>query len=267
MTKKGSGGGGPPPFLVKTHRLVEDEATDEVISWGAKGASFVVWKPAEFASEFLPVHFKHNNFSSFVRQLNTYGFRKVVPDKWEFANVNFRRGEQGLLCHIRRRKAKDHKTTAHLPPSLSTSAEVHSSSSASSHPPPDHPGHLLELTSQNEKLRSDNQALSSELAEAKHQCRHLLGFLSGFVDLSQVDISALIQGNTTATEDHRSREAAGEEGLKLFGAFLERGRCEEGVDIGRDEIVVGQRPTKMGFGLPWMAASSTVQHGGGDVCN
>ena len=72
----------PPPFLTKTYDLVDDQNTNHIISWSRGNNSFVVWDPQAFAMNLLPKYFKHNNFSSFVRQLNTYV--SDLFNTWEF---------------------------------------------------------------------------------------------------------------------------------------------------------------------------------------
>ncbi|XP_047959107.1 heat stress transcription factor B-3 [Salvia hispanica] len=184
----------PPPFLLKTYMLVEDPETDDVVSWNADGTAFVVWQPAEFARDLLPTLFKHSNFSSFVRQLNTYGFHKVATNRWEFSNDKFRKGERDQLCEIRRRKAWYNKPQQNVQATearpQSKDEEQRSSSTSSS-------SEFTTLIDENKRLKQENGVLNSELAFMKKKCKQLLDLV-----------------------ENAEAEGEAEEGPKLFGVRL-----------------------------------------------
>ncbi|XP_010881298.2 heat shock factor protein 2 [Esox lucius] len=103
-----------PAFLTKLWTLVEDSDTNEFICWSQEGNSFLVMDEQRFSKEILPKFFKHNNMASFVRQLNMYGFRKVMhvdtgivklerDGPVEFQHPYFKHGKDDLLENIKRK--------------------------------------------------------------------------------------------------------------------------------------------------------------------
>ncbi|NP_001118221.1 heat shock transcription factor 1a [Oncorhynchus mykiss] len=107
-------GSNVPAFLMKLWTLIEDPDTDPLICWSPNGNSFHVFDQGQFSKDVLPRYFKHSNMTSFVRQLNMYGFRKVVhieqgglvkpeKDDMEFQHPYFIRGQEPLLENIKRK--------------------------------------------------------------------------------------------------------------------------------------------------------------------
>ncbi|KAI8647667.1 HSF-type DNA-binding-domain-containing protein [Parasitella parasitica] len=108
-------------FVHKLYNMVVDVHYQHLISWAYNGSSFIVCNIMEFSRDVLPKHFKHNNFSSFVRQLNMYGFHKVNKSPrghrtlaenqiWEFSHPKFLRNRPDLLDEIKRKSMEADST-------------------------------------------------------------------------------------------------------------------------------------------------------------
>ncbi|KAL7722224.1 Heat stress transcription factor C-1 [Entamoeba marina] len=95
------------PFIVKLFSLVNSEEYSHLIGWSEEhnGKAFIIKDSVKFADEVLPYHFKHSNISSFVRQLNIYGFHKLdSKDGICFKHDFFTREKPFLLERIKRKK-------------------------------------------------------------------------------------------------------------------------------------------------------------------
>ncbi len=76
------------PFVKKLKSILNEPANKNLITWDEKKCNLVIIQPEEFSINILPFYFKHCNFSSFIRQLNIYGFNKIDPNFWVFRHEN-----------------------------------------------------------------------------------------------------------------------------------------------------------------------------------
>jgi hypothetical protein len=94
-----------PSFIRKTYDILEERKFPEVIDWNPEGTALVIKKPSEFCQKVLPTYFKHNNLTSFVRQLNMYNFHKRRTQNIDHVYYHelFQRGKKQLLKEIKRK--------------------------------------------------------------------------------------------------------------------------------------------------------------------
>ena len=98
-----------PNFLLKLYQILENDEYKDIIHWGDDGTYFVVQNLHDFTENILSKYYKHNNFSSFIRQLNMYDFHKRKSNSNEhiFEHKNFIRDKKELLKLIKRKTKKE----------------------------------------------------------------------------------------------------------------------------------------------------------------
>ncbi|XP_059528545.1 heat shock factor protein 1 isoform X6 [Myotis daubentonii] len=176
----GSGAAGPsnvPAFLTKLWTLVSDPDTDALICWSPSGNSFHVYDQGQFAKEVLPKYFKHNNMASFVRQLNMYGFRKVVHieqgglvkperDDTEFQHPCFLRGQEQLLENIKRKVTSTPRFCGayHSDPPVGTQVSTLKSEDMKIHQ-----DSVTKLLTDVQLMKGKQESMDSKLLAMKHE--------------------------------------------------------------------------------------------------
>ncbi|XP_037022434.2 heat shock factor protein 1 isoform X3 [Artibeus jamaicensis] len=197
----GPGAAGPsnvPAFLTKLWTLVSDPDTDALICWSPSGNSFHVFDQGQFAKEVLPKYFKHSNMASFVRQLNMYGFRKVVHieqgglvkperDDTEFQHPCFLRGQEQLLENIKRKvtsvstlKSEDIKIHQDSVTKLLTDVQLMKGKQESMD------SKLLAMKHENEALWREVASLRQKHAQQQKVVNKLIQFLISLVQSNRI---------------------------------------------------------------------------------
>lgn len=103
--------GSVPTFPAKMHAILTNPALADVVGWAPHGRSWRILKPRDFEIRVLPKYFEHSKFSSFVRQANGWGFRRMSGgyDKNAYYHEYFLRSMPWLCKKMRRPKVAEKK--------------------------------------------------------------------------------------------------------------------------------------------------------------
>ncbi len=175
------------------------------------GTAFSIKQQEVLAAKVLPQYFKHNNFSSFVRQLNFYGFTKTkdlnlplltssndgsmkpfecqsstidLARQWQFHHSHFVRDKPELLIHISRRhygndgKNRPRARTKSFNEAIGNSNEDKNVKVKDS-----------SLQKEQDLVSEELQNLKGQLSSMEDKMKKLTDFMSN-VDLERIDTNA-----------------------------------------------------------------------------
>lgn len=86
--------GSTPNFPAKMYAMLANPMLRGIAEWLPHGRSWRIVDQKQFEKSILPIFFEHAKFSSFVRQANGWGFRRINsgPDKNSYYHEYFLRG-------------------------------------------------------------------------------------------------------------------------------------------------------------------------------
>ena len=96
-------------FLLKLYEILSKEEYSKIIHWSQNGSYIIITNIHLLAKKILPIYFNHQNYSSFVRQLNMYNFHKIRtdPNKQEQYFINESLNKNKTLNEIQNFKRKE----------------------------------------------------------------------------------------------------------------------------------------------------------------
>ncbi|CAK7227680.1 Flocculation suppression protein [Sporothrix bragantina] len=233
-------------FIHKLYNMLEDPNIQHLISWSNSAESFVM-SPSHDFSKVLAQYFKHTNISSFVRQLNMYGFHKVSDvfangsdstTLWEFkhGNGNFKRGDLVGLREIKRRASRH--------------SLVHRDYNPQKPPPSSQPGtpaetmpipdgvdprmSSLDHTLYNLDSRLQRQEEAMHFMHIKHQAA--MDTIGRLLHLNQ-ELSRVLMNLVPASDSHLHRDA-----VALQAEFQRQAEMARGLDEPHEPPFSSSRP-------------------------
>jgi len=99
---------GSPTFPVKLHLILSNPEFEKIVAWLHHGRAWRILDHKALEEKVIPLYFRHGRYSSFARQINGWGFKRIVhgADYNAYYHEMFLRGMPHLSAKMKRPTSK-----------------------------------------------------------------------------------------------------------------------------------------------------------------